>query len=145
MISSLLLDCDGVIWLGDTLIHPHIKKVLLRLYESGISLYFVTNNSLYCRRTLKLKFDSLGLDFVREDQLYSTSRAIALYAKEHLELDKKAFVIGSDVYHGQKSGISAELEDLGVSYVTSLNSNPITSLDEDLFTDTEDPDNVISK
>ncbi|ORY92669.1 hypothetical protein BCR35DRAFT_249543, partial [Leucosporidium creatinivorum] len=42
--SNILLDCDGVVWEGDSLI-PNVDKVLKHFRALGKRIWFVTNNA----------------------------------------------------------------------------------------------------
>ena len=43
-VDTILLDCDGVIWQGNTLI-PGSKEAILKFREMGKQVLFVTNNA----------------------------------------------------------------------------------------------------
>ena len=43
-VDCIVMDCDGVIWQGDTLL-PGVRESIALLRESGKRLVFVTNNS----------------------------------------------------------------------------------------------------
>jgi hypothetical protein len=51
-IDTVLLDCDGVLWNGNTVI-PGVPAMLskLRDYGGGTQLLFITNNSTKCDMT----------------------------------------------------------------------------------------------
>jgi 4-nitrophenyl phosphatase len=58
--DTFVFDCDGVLWLGSTLI-PQVKEVLEKLQSRSKRLLFVSNNSSQSRRLYVEKFKSLGL------------------------------------------------------------------------------------
>lgn len=58
--DTFVLDCDGVLWLGNTLL-PRVTETLDRLRSLGKRLLFVTNNSTKSRTAYLQKFKSLGL------------------------------------------------------------------------------------
>lgn len=105
-VDLFVFDCDGVIWRGDTLIEG-VKKTLEALLRLGKRLVFVTNNSTKSRRQYAAKFKDLGLDFVSEEHIFSSSFAAAAYLKK-LGFNKKAYVIGEE-------GILEELETAGIA------------------------------
>jgi 4-nitrophenyl phosphatase len=59
-IDTFLVDCDGVIWLGDRLI-PHVDSTFAWLREQGKQLIFLTNNSTKSRDAYVKKFQQLGI------------------------------------------------------------------------------------
>lgn len=59
-IDCFLFDCDGVIWLGDTLV-PYVAETLQLLRSLGKKILFVSNNSTKSRLQYKHKFDRLNL------------------------------------------------------------------------------------
>ncbi|KAF2288780.1 hypothetical protein GH714_013146 [Hevea brasiliensis] len=78
-VEAFLFDCDGVIWKGDKLIDG-VSQTLEMLRSKGKKLVFVTNNSTKSRRQYAKKFNSLGIS-VREDEIFSSSFAAAMYLK----------------------------------------------------------------
>lgn len=69
-IDSFVLDCDGVLWRGDTVLEG-VKETLAMLRRENKSIIFVTNQSK-SRRMVKQKFDRLGLEVNCLVQLIST-------------------------------------------------------------------------
>lgn len=102
-----LFDCDGVLWLGTHLL-PQTQEFLDMLEKRGKKSVFVTNNSTKSRKAYAKKFASFGIT-VREDQIFTSGYAAALYVKDFLGLvpkKDKIWVFG-------KSGITEELGLLG--------------------------------
>ena len=56
-VDCIVMDCDGVIWQGDTLL-PGARESIALLREQGKRLVFVTNNSNKSRAQYVYKFDS---------------------------------------------------------------------------------------
>ncbi|GKZ01303.1 hypothetical protein MPSEU_001081300 [Mayamaea pseudoterrestris] len=106
-----IFDCDGVIWRGDSLI-PGIPETLARLRQAGKKLFFVTNNSTKSRAGYKKKFDSLGLDSIPAEEIFSSSFAAAAYLEQtnFKATGKKVYIIG-------ESGIGDELDLINVPYI----------------------------
>ena len=105
--DTFLFDCDGVLWLGSHLL-PSIKETLGLLNQLGKQLVFVTNNSTKCRAAYTKKFASFGID-VKEDQIFTSGYASAVYVRDFLKLEPgkdKVWVFG-------ESGISEELALMG--------------------------------
>ena len=75
-------------------------------------MYFVTNNSTKSRAGYKKKFDSLGLDTIPAEEIFSSSFAAAAYLEQinFKETGKKIYVIG-------EVGITEELDLIGVPHI----------------------------
>mmetsp|Transcript_22584 Transcript_22584/g.62797 ORF Transcript_22584/g.62797 Transcript_22584/m.62797 type:complete len:354 (+) Transcript_22584:73-1134(+) len=110
-VDIFIFDCDGVIWRGDSLIDG-IPQTLQKLRDAGKRCFFVTNNSTKSRAGYKKKFDSLGLDSVPAEEIFSSSFAAAAYLEQtnFKETNKKVYVIG-------EVGICQELDLIGVEYI----------------------------
>ncbi|GAB5371976.1 hypothetical protein AAMO2058_001626000 [Amorphochlora amoebiformis] len=108
-VDTIIFDCDGVIWKGDTLIDG-IPETLDFLRQQGKTIYFVTNNARKSRAGFKKKFDDLGLS-ISSEEILSSAFAAAAY------LDKIGFkVTGKSVYVIGDVGIGEELDLLGIQW-----------------------------
>jgi phosphoglycolate phosphatase len=96
---------------GDSLIDG-VAETLQKLRAAGKKMFFVTNNSTKSRKGYKKKFDSLGLDSVPADEIFSSSFAAAAYLEntEFRRTGKKVYVIG-------EVGIGDELDLIGVPHI----------------------------
>lgn len=96
---------------GDSLIDG-IPDTLAKLRAAGKKMFFVTNNSTKSRAGYKKKFDSLGLDSVPAEEIFSSSFAAAAYLEQtnFKESGKKVYVIG-------EVGICEELDLIGVPHI----------------------------
>jgi phosphoglycolate phosphatase len=96
---------------GDSLI-PGIPETLARLRAAGKKLFFVTNNSTKSRAGYKSKFDSLGLDSIPAEEIFSSSFAAAAYLEQTKfgETGKKVYIIG-------EQGIGEELDLIGIPHI----------------------------
>ena len=96
---------------GDSLIDG-IPETLEKLRAAGKKMFFVTNNSTKSRAGYKKKFDSLGLDSVPAEEIFSSSFAAAAYLEQtnFKETGKKVYVIG-------EIGICEELDLIQVPYI----------------------------
>lgn len=83
-----VLDCDGVIWLGDEAI-PGSAAAVGRLRDEGERVVFVTNNSYPLRADHLAKFERLGMPTVDEDLFTSAGAAATLVAP-----DERVLVLG---------------------------------------------------
>jgi len=121
-IDAVVLDCDGVIWHGDSLI-PGAKAAIEALRAKGKRVFFVTNNSTKSREHYAAKFAALGID-ASKYEIYTSAYATACYLKregfdaligekgddgEHVDdyKQKTVYVIG-------EKGILDELEEAGI-------------------------------
>jgi phosphoglycolate phosphatase len=89
-----------------------VAETLAKLRAAGKQLFFVTNNSTKSRAGYKNKFDSLGLNTVPSEEIFSSSFAAAAYLEQtnFQATGKKVYVIG-------EIGICQELDLIGVPYI----------------------------
>lgn len=89
---AVVLDCDGVLYVGQSVI-PGAISTVSRLLDAGISIYFVTNNSRVDTAAFEAKLLALGFGFAVQGNAWSSVRACALCVSE--KRPRKAFVVGS--------------------------------------------------
>ena len=106
-----IFDCDGVIWKGDSIIEG-VPATLEMLKKMGKRIFFVTNNSTKSRKGYLGKFQSLGLNDVEAEEIFSSSFAAAAYLEQtkFKESGKKVYIIG-------EVGIEQELDLIGVPWI----------------------------
>ena len=104
--DNFLLDCDGVIWLGEQLI-PGVGATLNYLQSIGKNFVFVTNNSAKSRDNYVEKFKKLGFNIAKE-RIYPTSYSVAVNARDTYKIPwgSKIWVLGDH-------GIEYELKEMG--------------------------------
>lgn len=97
----IVLDCDGVLWLGDEPLEG-VAGTLRTLVEAGKRLYFVTNNSQWSTADVAAKLRRLGYgEFVTEGNVWTAVSATVGYFDEKRRAaaadapPPAAFVIGS--------------------------------------------------
>jgi ribonucleotide monophosphatase NagD (HAD superfamily) len=75
--DAVVLDCDGVLYLGKDCVIPGAAATLRALKEHhGQQLFLVTNNSKLDLDTFETKLEGLGLGgLVERDHLWSAVRA----------------------------------------------------------------------
>jgi len=78
-IDYILTDCDGVIYLNNTVI-PGTPEVLQALRDRGKTIIFVSNNSSKSRKTVLKKLNQMGFNAVIEEVFVSSS-VVAEYLK----------------------------------------------------------------
>ena len=89
-IDTILFDCDGVIWRGDTILPGAIEAI--QQLRPKQKLYFITNSSVKSRQSMQIKFSQLGL-FVAIEEVICSSFLLATYLKKHMK-SGKVYVIG---------------------------------------------------
>lgn len=105
--DCFLLDCDGVIWVGSTLI-PNVKETIMALKALGKQIIFVTNNASKSRATYQERFASMGISAdVRE--IFGSAFATATHMQHIIPADKKVFVVGM-------KGLTEELDACNVNW-----------------------------
>jgi phosphoglycolate/pyridoxal phosphate phosphatase family enzyme len=78
-IDAVVLDCDGVIWHGNTLI-PGAKLAVETLRSAGARVFFATNNATKSRAEYAAKFAALGMN-VSKYEIYTSAYATACYLR----------------------------------------------------------------
>jgi 4-nitrophenyl phosphatase len=104
--KALLLDMDGVLWRGETLIQANIEPVRKWIKEGGKAA-FLTNNSTKSRIFYVKKLNNLGIK-VSVKEIITSAWVASLWLKERGI--KRVFVIGED-------GLKSEIEGQGISVV----------------------------
>jgi len=120
--TTFLIDCDGVLWNGGTLIEGAAQTIHL-LRSLGKKLFFVTNNSTKTRLQYKKVFEQHGIE-VNIEEIYCTSYLVSEYMKSLYPDVKTVYVVG-------ESGIVGELSNVGIkSLGSSADNNKVMSLDD---------------
>lgn len=114
-VDTLLFDCDGVLWRGETAI-PGAPEALTALRTRGKRLGFITNNSSKTREAYAEKLQRLGFGGPAGSgaglEVFGTAYCTALYLRQRLAGARapKAYVLGG-------AALAAELEAVGVACV----------------------------
>jgi|UniRef100_A0A250XZ39 phosphoglycolate phosphatase len=114
-VDTLLFDCDGVLWRGETAV-PGAPEALRALRARGKRLGFITNNSSKTRAAYAEKLRRLGFGGPAGPgaglEVFGTAYCTALYLRQRLAgaPAPKAYVLGSPA-------LAAELEAVGVASV----------------------------
>lgn len=109
MKHGLLIDMDGVIYSGETLIEG-ADKFIGDLQKQGIPFTFMTNNSQRTRLDGVRKLKHLGID-VTEDQIYTSAMATAKFLGDQGS-QGTAYVLG-------EGGLLTSLHENGISLVNT--------------------------
>jgi NagD protein len=107
MAQGLLIDMDGVVYGGDTLI-PGADLFISRLLSQRIPFMFMTNNSQRTRLEAVRKLNKLGID-VTEDHVYTSAMATGKFLSSQIARGT-AFVLG-------EGGLLTSLHENGVTLV----------------------------
>jgi HAD superfamily hydrolase (TIGR01450 family) len=91
-IDCYLMDMDGTIYLGNTLL-PGAKDWLDLLAEQGLPYYFLTNNSARSRVEYAEKLNRMGLE-ISETQIFTSGEATAIYLQKEFP-DARLTVMGT--------------------------------------------------
>ena len=117
--DTWLLDCDGVVWLGEQAVEG-VPEFLAELRRRGKRVFFVSNNASKHRDTYLSKFKKLGIQATVDDVITSALGA-AQYVVQRYGRGAKVFACGT-------SGLVQELSEAGAtvvepSYVSNTQSN----------------------
>jgi len=88
--EAFIIDCDGVLWLGETPV-PCAPRTVEILRASGKRVIFVTNNSTLSRRGYVEKMRRLGFE-ARLEEVYSSSY-VAAKVLSNMGI-RRVFVVG---------------------------------------------------
>jgi NagD protein len=107
MAQGLLIDMDGVVYGGDTMI-PGADLFISRLLSQRIPFMFMTNNSQRTRLEAVRKLNKLGID-VTEDHVYTSAMATGKFLSSQIPKGT-AFVLG-------EGGLLSSLHENGITLV----------------------------
>lgn len=102
-----VLDCDGVIWLGDTPV-PGAAEAVEGIRAAGERVVFLTNNSWPRREEHVAKLEKMGIAAEREDVVTSSMAAASLVAP-----GERVLVIGGPGLHEELAARGADLVEPG--------------------------------
>ncbi len=91
--DGLLIDLDGVVWLGRELV-PGAGDALRRLLDDGKEVVFVTNNSVRRPDAYAARLREAGVP-VADERVLTAGAVTARLAAERIGSDGTAFVIGA--------------------------------------------------
>ena len=109
MAQGLLIDMDGVVYAGDTLI-PGADVFINRLLKENIPFMFMTNNSQRTRIDAVRKLDRLGIN-VKEEHVYNSAMATGKFLSSQIP-GGTAYVLG-------EGGLLSSLHENGISLVNT--------------------------
>ncbi|MCA4899550.1 MAG: HAD-IIA family hydrolase [Bacteroidota bacterium] len=109
MAQGLLIDMDGVIYGGDTLI-PGADTFINRLLKDNVPFMFMTNNSQRTRIDAVRKLEKMGIT-VTEEHVYTSAMATGKFLASQIP-NGTAYVLG-------EGGLISSLHENGISLVNS--------------------------
>eukprot|EP01063_Lacrimia_lanifica_P021066 TRINITY_DN28320_c0_g1_i1.p1 TRINITY_DN28320_c0_g1~~TRINITY_DN28320_c0_g1_i1.p1 ORF type:complete len:313 (+),score=128.10 TRINITY_DN28320_c0_g1_i1:50-988(+) len=104
--NTFVFDCDGVIWSGADAIEG-IGEAVGWLVAQGKKVFYVSNNSTKDRGMYVKKLRAVGIDGVKEEQVFNSGYATVCYLKQYLQ---QKGLVGKKVYCIGESGLKNELE-----------------------------------
>lgn len=113
--DSVLLDLDGVVYLGAQAIQ-HAVESINKLSSEGIKVGYVTNNSSRKPETIAKQLSDFGLS-VDSNQVIGSARAGAKMLAERVPPGARVLVVGGE-------GLRSEVEALGFEVVSKADQNP---------------------
>ncbi len=105
--DGLLIDLDGVVWVGRELV-PGSVEALVALLEAGVEICFVTNNPAKPAAAYAERLRKAGVP-VADDRIVSAGEATASLAAERTGIGASAFVIGAPAFHDTVAAAGLEL------------------------------------
>lgn len=113
--DSVLLDLDGVVYLGSKAIE-HAVETINQLQDEGITVGYVTNNSSRRPETIAEQLNGFGLS-VAPNQVIGSARAGAKMLADRVPAGSRVLVVGGE-------GLSSEVEQLGFEVVSTADQQP---------------------
>ncbi|EAL65021.1 hypothetical protein DDB_G0284737 [Dictyostelium discoideum AX4] len=114
-IDTFIFDCDGVLWIADTIVPGAIETLNYLRQTLGKKILFVTNNSTKTRQQFLEKIKSFNIEaFI--DEVYGSSYGAAIYLNQinFPKETKKVFIIG-------EHGLEKELNDQNFKTIKEIN------------------------
>jgi 4-nitrophenyl phosphatase len=98
-IKNLIIDMDGVLWLGDTPL-PGLNNFIQTLEQANINFVFATNNAAKTPDQYLAKFQRFGIT-IKESQILTSAEATASYLSQKYAPATAVFVVGgADIREG---------------------------------------------
>ncbi len=102
-----LLDCDGVLWRGSSIIDRAFEVVSWLSETLGKKVFFLTNSSGRTRDDYVEKMRKFGFKTCTRDMIYGSAYTTAKYLREKHPEIKKVHVVGMD-------SIKKEMAEVGI-------------------------------
>lgn len=126
-IRHLLVDLDGVIYRGDTVL-PGAQDFLDFLRRRGVSFRLVTNNATRTPQQAVEKLAGMGIK-AQAGEIFSSAMATGIYLREHVDGTRTALVVG-------ETGLRQAVEQSGLRLVDEDGDWVVVGLDRQATYDT---------
>ena len=113
--DSLLLDLDGVVYLGSKAV-VHAIESINSAQAQGLRIGYVTNNASRKPQTIASQLEGFGLT-VQPDEVIGSARAAVKMLQERIPPGSKVLVVGGE-------GLTSEVLAVGFEIVSSASDKP---------------------
>jgi HAD superfamily hydrolase (TIGR01450 family) len=113
--DSLLLDLDGVVYLGSQAV-SHAIESINAAQSQGLKIGYVTNNASRKPETIASQLADFGL-MVQPDEVVGSARAAVKMLSERISMGAKVLVVGGE-------GLTSEVEAVGFEVVYAASDQP---------------------
>ena len=113
--DSLLLDLDGVVYLGSQAV-SHAIESINAAQRQGLKIGYVTNNASRKPETIASQLADFGL-MVQPDEVVGSARAAVKMLSERISMGAKVLVVGGE-------GLTSEVEAVGFEVVYTASDQP---------------------
>jgi HAD superfamily hydrolase (TIGR01450 family) len=114
--DCVLLDLDGVVYLGKTPIENAVKTIK-ELQKRKVNIAVITNNGSVTAKSVSKWMKDFGLD-LKASSIVTSSQTLCWYLKENYPKSSKVLVVGSD-------GLKESLTEAGFKVVTKADKEPV--------------------
>ena len=114
--DCVLLDLDGVVYLGKTPIDNAVKTIK-ELQKRKINIAVITNNGSVTAKSVSKWMKDFGLDF-KASAIVTSSQTLCWYLMDKFPKSSKVLVVGS-------TGLKDSVSDAGFKVVTKADKNPV--------------------
>lgn len=126
-IRHLLIDLDGVIYRGNTVL-PGAAEFLAFLRGKQVSFRLVTNNATRTPEQAVQKLADMGIE-AQAGEIFSSAMATGIYLREHVDGTETALVVG-------ETGLRQAVEESGLQVVDEGGDWVVVGLDRQATYDT---------
>ena len=106
--DGLILDLDGVVWLGGEPIDGAVSAVA-RLRHAGVRLLFLTNDPSTSRSEQAARLEAIGVRATADDVMNSATATARFLAGQSGLRGRRAFVIGSPAFKQELADVGFDL------------------------------------
>ena len=114
--DCVLLDLDGVVYLGKTPIENAVKTIK-ELQARKVNIAVITNNGSVNAKSVSKWMKDFGLD-LKASSIVTSSQTLCWYLKENYPKSSKVLVVGSD-------GLKESVTESGFKVVTKADKEPV--------------------